>query len=211
MNDYELNHLSLLNRIAVALESIALTNAPAPNFVKPIAAYADFDFTAIGALVRQRDAHGPTELEWGGYLWTRRSPQNKFGEAIWFSRATGKDAEGNVKYVRLITFKKMGEAEPLPRKVEAMVERKAPNEQPEKAAAPSELDVHFGTKKITDTVDEPVWPKSEAEFILWLKAQGLNGKETYQALGADANTWLRKNPQMSWADAARQVKAHQVK
>lgn len=121
MTEYEMHNLAVLNRIAQALETIAMSNAPAPNFVKPIGAYATFDFTTIGAIVKARDSNGPTELEWGGYTWTRRSPQNKFGEAIWFSRAIGKDAEGNVKYARLITFKKMTEAEPLPRKVEAMI------------------------------------------------------------------------------------------
>lgn len=119
MTDYEAQKLLQLKRIADSLEAIALTNAPAPNFVKPIEAYAQFDFTSIGALVKQVDANGPTELEWGGYLWTRRAPQNKFGEAIWFSRATGKDADGNVKYSRLITFKKLSEAEPLPSKVKS--------------------------------------------------------------------------------------------
>ena len=154
MNDYELQMLGLFNRIANALEAIALTNAPAPNFVKPIESYASFDFTAIGALVKGHDANGPTELEWGGYLWTRRSPQNKFGEAIWFSRATGKDAEGNVKYSRLITFKKLTEAEPLPRKVEALVENAKPV-MPVKQAAPvestrSEIDEYFGPNPRTD-------------------------------------------------------------
>lgn len=213
MNEYEVQHLSLLNRIATALESIALTNAPAPNFIKPIEAYADFDFTAIGALVRQRDQYGPTDLEWGGYSWTRRSPQNKFGEAIWYSRPIGKNEDGQVKYARLITFKKFTEAEPLPRKVEALVEKKetAPGpvvspERPEKIVEEpvrSELDEHFGARPAV----EVAWPTTEQEFYAWLKSNNLNGKETHDALGVDAKVWLRKHPGMSWADVARQIKA----
>lgn len=109
--------VSALSRIAIALETLAQANAPAPNFVKPIDAYKDFDFTAIGAKVVARDRLGATAVEWGGYQWTRRSPSNKFDVAIWFSRPNGKDAEGNVKYIRLITFKKMTDAEEIPAKV----------------------------------------------------------------------------------------------
>lgn len=193
-----------LNRIALALEAIALTNAPAPNFVKPIELYADFDFTAIGASVKGRDANGPTELEWGGYLWTRRSPQNKFGEAIWFSRATGKDPEGQVKYARLITFKKLTEAEPLPRKVEAIVEKPAAPTpvSPPTATTASELDEYLPRPP------QPAiaWPTTEAEFTTWLKAKGINGKETHSALGMDAKGWMRQN-RKGWADVAQTIAA----
>ncbi len=198
------------NRIANALEAIALTNAPAPNFIKPIESYADFDFTTIGALVKARDAHGPTELEWGGYTWTRRSPQNKFGEAIWFSRPTGKDAEGNVKYVRLITFKALTPAEPLPRKVEALVEKPQPAPAAETPIVKSELDAHFGTPRITaaaDIMTQAVPPTSEIEFIGWLKHQNINGKEIHSALGTDAKGWLRLNPGKGWGDVAQAIAA----
>jgi hypothetical protein len=49
----------------------------------------------------------------------RRSPANKFGEAIWFSRCTGKDENGENKYEKLITFKPTSKiaVEPLPEKV----------------------------------------------------------------------------------------------
>jgi hypothetical protein len=108
--------VSALDRIARALETMAMANAPAPNFAKPISQYAGFDFDSIGATVKASDAHGVTSVEWGGYTWTRRSPQNKFGEAIWFSRPLGKAEDGNVKYARLITFRTFSEAEPLPAK-----------------------------------------------------------------------------------------------
>lgn len=202
-----------LSRIAIALETIAMTNAPAPNFIKSIEMYADFDFTTIGAVVKQYDQNGPTELEWGSYLWTRRSPQNKFGEAIWFSRAVGKDAEGNNKYARLITFKRMTEAEPLPRKVEALVENKKA-EQPKQTAPSkpadggSELDQHFGPNPrnpVSEKVYETIWPTTEVEFTAWLKTKSINGKETHRALGTDAKTYLRKNPGTTWADVAKTI------
>jgi len=109
--------VSALSRIAIALETLAQANAPAPNFVKPIGAYHEFDFTTIGAKVVARDRLGVTAVEWGGYQWTRRSPANKFDVAIWFSRPNGKDLEGEVKWLRLITFKKTSDAEEIPTKV----------------------------------------------------------------------------------------------
>jgi len=114
--------VAALNRIASALEAIALTKAPAPNFVRPIGEYAVFEFESIGAKVTARDQHGVTAVEWAGYQWTRRSPSNKFGSAIWFSRAAGKDEAGSVRYVRLITFREPTEPEPLPGKVAAQIE-----------------------------------------------------------------------------------------
>jgi hypothetical protein len=123
MTDYEMHSLTVLNRIASALETIAMSNAKAPNLQRPIESYANFDFDSIGAQVKSADQFGATALDWGGFIWTRRSPQNKFGEAIWFSRAIGKKEDGSNEYARLISFKKFGEAEPLPRKVEAIVEK----------------------------------------------------------------------------------------
>jgi len=52
--------VAVLHRIATALEAIALSKAPAPNFVRPISEYAEFDFNAIGAKVAAHDRHGPT-------------------------------------------------------------------------------------------------------------------------------------------------------
>jgi len=143
--------VATLNRIAIALETLAMANAPAPNFAKPIESYRNFDFDSIGATVKATDGNGAIALEWGGYTWTRRSPSNKFSEAIWFSRPLGKAEDGSVKYARLITFRKFNEAEPLPRKTEA-----AANGTPKPATSPtpiptmpaaapaSELVAHFG-------------------------------------------------------------------
>ena len=78
--------VSNTNRIAQSLELMTMQNAKEPNYQRPIEQYRDFDFETIGAQVKARDEHGVTALDWGGFIWTRRSPQNKFGEAIWFSR-----------------------------------------------------------------------------------------------------------------------------
>src|SRR3972149_535582 len=83
--------VAALNRIASALEAIALAKAPAPNFVRSIAEYATFEFESIGAKIVGRDRHGVTAVEWAGYQWTRRSPSNKFGSAVWFSGAAGQE------------------------------------------------------------------------------------------------------------------------
>lgn len=104
-----------LERIASALERLALSNEPEePNHILPLEQFAAFDWNSIGASIVQQDQFGPTCVEWSGTLWTRRSPSNKFGEAIWYSRSIGKDAEGKVKYLRLITFRKITGVDPLP-------------------------------------------------------------------------------------------------
>lgn len=108
------------------LAGIAFALAPqAPNYRYPIADFPTFDWSQMGAEVIRNDSFGASEVRWGGYVWTRRAPQNKFSEAVWFSRPNGKNAAGDVQYVRLITFKDSADAEPLPPKVEQKIERKA--------------------------------------------------------------------------------------
>lgn len=105
-----------LERIAIALERMA-PDAGAPNLQKPISQFKSFDWASIGSSVVQRDEHGPAIVEWGGKQFTRRSPQNKYDPAIWFSRSTGeRNGEGTVIYERLITFKTMSDVEPIGRK-----------------------------------------------------------------------------------------------
>jgi hypothetical protein len=52
-------------------------------------------------------------IQWNGRVFTRRSPDNSFASAIWFSRSVGKDSDGKNKYVRLITFKPISESGPI--------------------------------------------------------------------------------------------------
>lgn len=110
--------LRTLDRIAVALERIAPTEQKAPNWIKPLSEFLRFNWASIQASVVAADQHGATIVEWGGKQFLRRSPNNKFGEAIWFSRSTGEqDSEGKTLYERLVTFKQLSEVEPIPEKV----------------------------------------------------------------------------------------------
>ena len=88
---------------------------PAPNLRRLLTDYPNFDWAAIGAVVKQRDDDGPALVEWRGNLYTRRT-NPKFGAEIWFSRATGRDEDG-VSYERLITFVEPPAVEPLPKRV----------------------------------------------------------------------------------------------
>ncbi|MGP1382994.1 MAG: single-stranded DNA-binding protein [Thainema sp.] len=104
---------ALMERIAIALERMAPDDG-APNLQKSIEEFKGFDWPSIGARVVQSDQYGPAIVEWGGKQFTRRSPQNKFSAAIWFSRSTGvKDSEGRPIYERLISFKVLEGADPV--------------------------------------------------------------------------------------------------
>ncbi len=124
MNDQQAERLlALLGSIAGSLATIERSLLPeAPNYKRPIADFAGFDWETIGARVVKTDAYGVAQVEHNDQVYTRRAPENKFGEAIWFSRPDGKDADGNNRYVRLITFRTFGEAEPISRKAEALVQ-----------------------------------------------------------------------------------------
>jgi hypothetical protein len=144
---YALLMIHQLTRLADAVERLARGNEPEePNYIRPIEEYQGFDWTAISASVVHQDPDGPTHIEWGGVLWTRRSPKNKYEPAIWFSRAAGKDVEGNVKYLRLITFRTIGEADPLPDKAK-------------QALPPGTIrvrEIHPATETAPATISEPV-------------------------------------------------------
>jgi hypothetical protein len=104
---------ALLERIAIALE----TGQPAPNYQVSLADFAEFDWSGIGAIVEQRDRDGAAVVMWRGNRYVRRSANNKFQPAIWFSRSIGKGEGGETQYERLITFKALPQPEPLPEKV----------------------------------------------------------------------------------------------
>ena len=101
--------------LRVALRVLAAANPP--NWRRPLKAYKNGWAEAIAATVIASDQHGPTLVAWMGHTYTRRCGTNpKYGAAIWFSRATGKDSEGETAYARLITFEDgpPPAAEPLP-------------------------------------------------------------------------------------------------
>ncbi len=102
-----------LQGIEAHLRQMAISSNPAPNYHRPLSEYLTFDWPSIGATVLNRDGDGATAVEWNGQVFTRRSPDNSFGSAIWFSRSAGKDSDGKNKYVRLITFKPPSESGPI--------------------------------------------------------------------------------------------------
>ena len=105
-----------LTRIAIALELMIPTQA-APNYQFALDKFATMDWESIGAVVADRDSDGASAILWRKNIYVRRSPSNKFGAAIWFSRCTGKDERGENQYERLVTFKAMPMVEPLPRAI----------------------------------------------------------------------------------------------
>ncbi len=119
----------LLERIAVAVESQAMANVAAPNYQHSLESFNQFNWASIGAAIERSDEYGAAIVSWRGQQFTRRSPQNKFDPAIWFSRCTGKDESGENRYERLITFKPLSkqEVEPVPDKTARFVGGDRPN------------------------------------------------------------------------------------
>lgn len=117
----EIQHRQMvaIEKIANALERLAPTFTSAPNYQYSLESFANFDWESIGATVERSDRDGAAIVNWRGNRFVRRSPSNKFGEAIWFSRCVGKDEAGENKYERLCTFKLVSkvEVEPVPEKV----------------------------------------------------------------------------------------------
>jgi len=102
-----------LQGVELHMREMSISSNPAPNYRRPLSDYQDFDWASIGAIVLKEDIDGATEVEWNGQVFTRRSPQNSYDAAIWYSRSVGKDSEGKNKYLRLITFKAPSESGPI--------------------------------------------------------------------------------------------------
>jgi len=122
----EIQHRQMvaLERIADSIQQLVPLSTAAPNYQKPLESFARFDWESIGVTVERSDQFGAAVVSWRGLQFVRRSPSNKFGEAIWFSRCTGKDDSGENKYERLITFKALSrvEVEPVPEKVSRLMQ-----------------------------------------------------------------------------------------
>ena len=103
------------------LRQIAVSSNPAPNYQRQLSEYPTFDWSSIGATVLNRDGDGVTAVEWNGQIFTRRSPSNKFAEAVWFSRHVGQDSDGNKRYARLISFRALNDAEPIAAKAKKAI------------------------------------------------------------------------------------------
>ncbi len=106
-------------RLAMAVERLSpIQPDSAPNYQFALEKFIVFDWSSIGAEVEKSDNHGAAIVNWRGHQFIRRSPTNKFGEAIWFSRCIGKDDSGENQYARLCTFKQSRKVDPLPDKVQ---------------------------------------------------------------------------------------------
>lgn len=108
----------LIKKMSYKLKDIhqALDQLINPNYRRPLADFAGFDWQSIGAIIIKQDQDGPAEIQCGHFRYTRRSGSGKFGKAIWFSRCIGQNEQGKL-YARLITFKDINEAEELDGKV----------------------------------------------------------------------------------------------
>lgn len=165
--------LDQLSRIADAVEALAADKQPAaPNLVRDIAGFADFDWASIGAHVTGYDQFGPTMVEYRGQTYKRRSPENEYGAAIWYNRSIGKDEEGRNRYARLITFKEMRPAKPISRSAEALAATPKPpaHTAPSKPANGQRPSVSQRPIQPSPAASEepPPWavpdPDAEAEF-----------------------------------------------
>jgi hypothetical protein len=110
-----------LQGVEAHLRQMAISSNPAPNYQRPLSEYPTFDWPSIGATVLNRDEDGVTAVEWNGQVFTRRSPNNKFDAAVWFSRHLGQDADGNKRYARLISFRALGDVEPIATKAKKAI------------------------------------------------------------------------------------------
>lgn len=98
-----------------------LANQAAPNIKRSLEDFPSFNWASVGAEILSVDNFGVAQVSWNGKIFTRRSPDNKFKEAIWFSCCVGKDEQGNNKYEKLITFTVIDPAEPISRKAEQLL------------------------------------------------------------------------------------------
>jgi hypothetical protein len=113
--------IKLLERIAAALERLA-PPPTAPNYQASLEEFKNFNWEKIGATVEFSDYYGVALVRWQGQLYKRRSPENAYKTAIFFSRCTGKDEEGRNQYERLITFKEPDTTiQPISRKAEQAI------------------------------------------------------------------------------------------
>ena len=102
----------------VQLQRQSMYRETGPNFRRSLSEYASFNWVSIEANPVRETRDGINEVDWGGYTWRRRSGTGKFGNAIWFSRAIGRNEDNTPKYARLITFKDSDAPEPLQVQVE---------------------------------------------------------------------------------------------
>lgn len=116
-----------------ALENLVRLQTPkAPDYQYTLADFRGFNWESIDAKVIASDRHGPTEVRYYGLVYKRRSPNNNFGEAVFYSRHSGQKADGSAAYERLISFKQPAKVRPVPEETREAMGAEAPQ-----APAPS--------------------------------------------------------------------------
>lgn len=82
-----------------------------PHYEKSLAEYPNFDWSSIEAKIIDRDEIGVSKVEYKNSIYRRTLPENKFVEAIIFSRYEAGEPQ------KLITFRTFESAQPVSRKV----------------------------------------------------------------------------------------------
>lgn len=113
--------LRLLYREIRTIKEVRVASQPFRSYSFSLEEFHGFDWSSIGAEIYARDSDGVSIVQFRGQRYTRRSAANKFEPAVWFSRATGKDAAGENQYEKLITFKAIPQADPLPAKTKGAI------------------------------------------------------------------------------------------
>lgn len=126
MNDSQAERLlTLLGTITASLERIATGDQDpeaVPEWTYPIENFATFNWELHNIAILASDQDGPTVVQWQGKAYKRRSPENAYGAAIWYSRCTGKDTEDRNKYAKLLIFKPIADKiRPVSREVEKII------------------------------------------------------------------------------------------
>ena len=112
----------LLEQVAQFLEEES-ARKEAPNYQQHLEEFATFNWASIGATVERADGQGAAIVNWKGKQFVRRSPTNKYGAVVFFSRCVGKDEQDKNRYERLCTFKSLEnvEVEPISDKATKLI------------------------------------------------------------------------------------------
>ena len=97
-------NLRIERKLDLLLEQGVSQVGEVESIVRPLAEFTTFDWATIQAQVVETDRYGPTIVCWQGKQYLRRSPNNNFRTAVWYSRYVGRRGEVRV-YDRLITFR----------------------------------------------------------------------------------------------------------
>jgi len=115
-----------INQVAISLLKLvdayrdSIPERPAPNYLACLEKFKDYSWENIQAEIETVDEFGVATVLWRGRRFKRRSPSNKYGAVIYFSRAIDKE-----NYERLITFQPASEikVEPVSKTVEQLLSK----------------------------------------------------------------------------------------